>query len=58
MWSKMKTIGNVMSALFGLYLIYAVGTEVGARREHEKLNRGKRIKKEGDKLVVDLHDIL
>ena len=54
----MKAVGNIMSALFGLYLIYAVGTEVGARREREKMNKGKRIKKEGDKLVVDLHDIL
>ena len=58
MWSKMKTVGNIMSALFGLYLIYAVGTEVGARREREKLNRGKRIKKEGDVVTIDLHDIL
>ena len=54
----MKTVGNIMSTLFGLYLIYAVGTEVGARRERERLTKGKRIKKDGDKLILDLHDIL
>ena len=58
MWHGMKTVGNLMSTLFGLYLIYAVGTEVGARREREKLAKGKRIRKEDGKLIVDLNDIL
>lgn len=58
MWHNMKAVGNLMSALFGLYLVYAVGTEVGAKRERDKLSTGKRIHKDGDKIIVDLRDIL
>lgn len=56
MWHYMKKVGNLVGAIFGLYMIWNFGVEYGAKVAENKNTEEvpKKIQRNGDVITIDL----
>lgn len=60
MWYYLKKAGNIVGAVFGLYMIWNVGVEYGIKITEQKYNgesetsKKSRIHREGNVVTIDL----
>ncbi len=60
MWHYLKKAGNIVGAVFGLYMIWNFGVEYGVKITEQKYNgesetsKKSRVHKEGNVVTIDL----